>query len=335
MRPKWLLTMPSGRLMIEESISGLSLENIDSILVIALKHHLDSHISSKQISDLLSQQTSKPVEVLALTEKTSSQAHTVAFALKKCFVSDEPFFVKDVDNFFALTPAPEDSIAYIDLNNVATIHAKSKSYIAFDALKNIYQIIEKNVISSFFCCGGYSFASSDVFLSSWASLEDVDGEVYISHVIYDLIHKNHNFLAREAEQYIDWGTLLEYNRFKDLTVTIFADFDGVLVKNSSKFASTPWAYEPITSNLISLKKILLRSPCSQLIITTSRPHSQINAILGFLSEYGLRPVRIIADLPHSKRILINDFSPTNHYPSALSISLPRDSSSLECYLDSF
>ena len=38
-RPKWLLTMPNGLLMIEKSLSGLDLENIEEIIIIMLKDH--------------------------------------------------------------------------------------------------------------------------------------------------------------------------------------------------------------------------------------------------------------------------------------------------------
>jgi hypothetical protein len=37
------------------------------------------------------------------------------------------------------------------------------------------------------------------------------------------------------------------------------------------------------------------------------------------------------DLPHAKRILINDFAPTNPYPTAVAINLERNSSNLQNY----
>ena len=34
---------------------------------------------------------------------------------------------------------------------------------------------------------------------------------------------------------------------------------------------------------------------------------------------------IITDLPHSKRLLVNDFANTNPYPTAISLNTERDS----------
>jgi hypothetical protein len=39
-------------------------------------------------------------------------------------------------------------------------------------------------------------------------------------------------------------------------------------------------------------------------------------------------VDIITELPHGKRILINDFSNTNPYPSATAVNVVRDSKEL-------
>ena len=48
MRPKWLLTMPNGKLMIEQSISKLNCNKFDKIYVIALKEHLDKYVIKKK-----------------------------------------------------------------------------------------------------------------------------------------------------------------------------------------------------------------------------------------------------------------------------------------------
>ena len=39
MRPKWLLTMPNGKLMIEQSVSKINCKIFDKIYIIALKDH--------------------------------------------------------------------------------------------------------------------------------------------------------------------------------------------------------------------------------------------------------------------------------------------------------
>ena len=60
--------------------------------------------------------------------------------------------------------------------------------------------------------------------------------------------------------------------------------------------------------------------------------SQSSKINEFLAEYDLCPSHIVTDLPHAQRILVNDFSKTNQYPSARSVSIPRDNPCLGDYL---
>ena len=43
--------------------------------------------------------------------------------------------------------------------------------------------------------------------------------------------------------------------------------------------------------------------------------------------------KLIMDLPHSKRILINDYSGSNSYPTSESINIKRDDESLEYFLN--
>ena len=50
LRPKWLLTLPDGQLMIEKSLSGISKKNIDEIVIIMLEDHL-KFISIVQLND--------------------------------------------------------------------------------------------------------------------------------------------------------------------------------------------------------------------------------------------------------------------------------------------
>ena len=42
--------------------------------------------------------------------------------------------------------------------------------------------------------------------------------------------------------------------------------------------------------------------------------------------------KLIMDLPHSKRILINDFSSSNSYPTSEAINIKRDENKLNEYL---
>ena len=63
MRPKWLLTMPNGKLMIEQSISKIDCSKFDKIYVIALKEHLDKYVIKKKLIANLKKNISNKVEL--------------------------------------------------------------------------------------------------------------------------------------------------------------------------------------------------------------------------------------------------------------------------------
>ena len=77
MRPKWLLTMPNGKLMIEQSISKLNCDKFDKIYVIALKEHLDKYVIKKKLLASLKKNISKKIEIFSLDKNTTCQAETI------------------------------------------------------------------------------------------------------------------------------------------------------------------------------------------------------------------------------------------------------------------
>ena len=115
------------------------------------------------------------------------------------------------------------------------------------------------------------------------------------------------FKADRAKKFEDYGTQKEYFSFIKEVSTIFSDFDGVLVENSSKFALKPWSYIPNEANLKHLASFLEASPNSVLVITTSRPDTEKDNIERFLKSFNIKCHSIVTNLPHAKRMLINDF----------------------------
>ena len=53
--------------------------------------------------------------------------------------------------------------------------------------------------------------------------------------------------------------------------------------------------------------------------------SAVDAFKEFLDARDIRYKQIVTDCFHSQRIIINDFAPTNPYPSCQAISIPRNS----------
>ena len=78
----------------------------------------------------------------------------------------------------------------------------------------------------------------------------------------------------------------------------------------------------IESNCAILRERQLEG--AQIIITTSRPEEYRRVIEKLLDKVGLRPFAILMGLNHAPRFLINDFAPSNPYPTAMGISIPRN-----------
>ena len=166
LRPKWLITLPNGQLMIERSLSGLRLDNIDEIVIIMLSEH-KKYIKPIQIKDLVSDIVSLEINVniFELNKTTISQPETIASYLKESN-EDYSFFVKDCDNYFEFTPEPDNIVSFVELSSLDLVAASAKSYIRFNKFNEIELIAEKSVISDKFCCGGYGFKSSKDFFHS-------------------------------------------------------------------------------------------------------------------------------------------------------------------------
>jgi MobA-like NTP transferase domain len=330
MRPKWLLTMPDGKLMIEKAVECLEMTDYDRVVLVCLKEHLDSYLTQQSLDAVLAGIGHPNVDICVLDEPTSSQSETVALALVRANVSGS-FFVKDCDNMFHVRWGGGNEVAVLDLNSVGLIDAKNKSYVSVDGLGNISNIVEKQVISNYFCCGGYGFKSSTEFLSHFQSIK-IKQEIYISHVIYSMLMSKDNFQISRADRYVDWGTLREYRHYNRSFMTLFCDVDGVLLYNGSKFGKKGWATEPISDNLEAIAR-MQKSGLLYLIITTSRPESEIEYLSKRLAEFQIIPNRYIMGLPHARRILVNDYSATNPYPTAISVNIERDGKTLSSILE--
>jgi len=330
MRPKWLLTMPDGKLMIEKAVEKVDCSVFDRIVIVCLQEHLDIYVEKQLLISSFEKATGYVPDIVALDAPTASQSETIYEAINQGNI-DGAFFIKDCDNIFACQPEPKNIVSAIDLNEIDLVDAKNKSYVEVDSLGVISNIVEKKVISNYFCCGGYGFESSEKFSKTYESIHSVD-EVYISHIIYKMLLENEEFVVSHASHYMDWGTLREYRHYCKRYLTVFCDVDGVLLKNGSKFSKSGWETPTLAKNLNKLKQ-LQDQGLLYLVLTSSRPENMIEYTVNLLAENGLSVDRCVFGLPHSKRYLINDYSPTNPYPSAVSINIERDAEVLDMMLE--
>lgn len=332
MRPKWLLTMPSGLLMVEQAVNGLNLKAFERIILICLQEHIDKYVDIKNLRKSLSENIRHDVEIIVLSEPTASPAETVVRGCDHAKV-EGPIFIKDCDNNFDCEGTDGNKICTLNLNETNLIDASNKSYIEKGARNEITNIVEKRVVSDTFCVGGYGFEAYTKFREHFTKIQEVStSEVYISDVIFRMMSTGEKFTEQKVCNYTDWGTLREYRHFCRQKMTIFCDLDGVLFMNGSKFGKNGWDYRPIHKNISHLRD-LSDQGCLFLIVTTSRPYAERQNIFENLKKLGVEPVEVICGLPHQKRILINDFSITNPYPSAIAVNLERDAEALATQLE--
>lgn len=330
MRPKWMLTLPkSGDLMCVESIKGLNLDFFDKIYFTFLKEHEEKYKISEGLKRCLKKNNlESKSKIVILNEETRSQSETVFKTIELEKISGF-IFIKDSDGYFdQKIDSTENQVSFYDLNKTGEIFACNKSYIQKEKNNIITNIVEKKVISSNYCVGGYGFKSVEDFISFYNSTIKYSGECYISSLIFEGILQGNIFLANEVDQFIDWGTLNDWNKFCSKFSTLFVDLDGTLLTNTSELIP-PFIGEgkPLKKNIDTLKEMYKNGFC-QIIITTARSEEFKQFTIEELKKHEIPYDHILMGLHHSKRYLINDYSETNPFPSAIALNLERNSENL-------
>ena len=333
MRPKWMLTHPmTNRFMVTESILGLNLDFFDNIWFICLQEHEDKYQFMKGlVSELDEVGLRAKSNIVLLPEQTDSQSETVY-----TFLSGQELegfvFIKDSDGFYRCDVEERNQVAYFDLNDMDDINARTKSYIELDVNNVITNIVEKKVVSSTFSSGGYGFADAKEFCKTFEKLQDMDGECYISHIIFEMMLSGSTFYGTKTTDFKDWGTLDAWNKYKSQYKCLFVDIDGTLVTNSSiHFPPYVGSGDPLEDN-IELLDDLHQQGKVKIILTTSRPERLRQLTLMELQTKGIPYDELIMGLPHCQRVVINDFARSNPYPSCSAINIPRNENNLTEFL---
>ena len=333
MRPKWMLTHPmTNRFMVTESILGLNLDFFDNIWFICLQEHEDKYQFMKGlVSELDEVGLRSKSNIVLLPEQTDSQSETVYTFLSGQEL-DGFVFIKDSDGFYRCDVEERNQVAYFDLNDMDDINARTKSYVDLDVNNVVTNIVEKKVISSTFSSGGYGFADAKEFCKTFEKLQDMDGECYISHIIFEMMLSGSTFYGTKTTDFKDWGTLDAWNKYKSQYKCLFVDIDGTLITNSSHhFPPYVGSGKPIENN-IDLLADLHEQGKAKIILTTSRPENLRKITIMELQTKGIPYDELIMGLPHCQRIIINDFARSNPYPSCSAINIPRNENNLTEFL---
>lgn len=325
MRPKYTLTDYSGKMMFEKSISPYVGKY--PITMGILKEHEDAY----QFSRYVEQEYKDKVKIVILDKRTSGPADTVYQIIKKSEIDlSSEILIKDCDSFFDHEYQEGNYICISSLKDHEILkRISSKSFVVSNDQGIITSIIEKQVVSDKFCVGGYKFESAQLFVKTFEKLKNIDfKEIFVSHIIEECLDKKHIFKESNVSNYIDVGTSDEWFEYNDKAV-IFCDIDGTLVKAQPRHA---YAEDPIPLEK-NIKRLLeFQENGSLIVFTTARPESLEGNIKQMLSNLGFKNFKLVAGLPNTKRILINDFNDANPFPRAIAINIRRDSDVLNDYL---
>jgi len=322
LRPKYLLTDYSGKLMLERALENFKTHKIN---VAILKQHDEEYGVVKKLRECFGSN----IKIAIIDEPTSGPADTVYQTIEKLNIDkNESILIKDCDGFYNTQTKFGNVIYVAKLSKHPKIRtASAKSYTITNEQNIVCSVIEKQIVSDNFCVGGYQFRTAESFMISFEILrQSITKEIFVSNIIDYLISKDFIFFESEVENFIDVGTADDWFDFNNKP-TYFCDIDGTIIK--SKF-DTYDNYEIIEKNVEILKNELRRG--CKIIFCTSRnkKHMQITRMM--LDNLGFNDYELIMQIHHTKRILINDYAKSNPYPSAVAINLARDSNSLEDFI---
>lgn len=333
LRPKWMLSAPTGELMLEKSLSSVPDWRERRIVVGALREHL----VDQKGETALRRAFGDAIEIVSFDDQTSGPAETVEKILTRANVT-EPFFVKDCDSWFVSSESVfGDCVCYVDLAQSRDVsNVAAKSFVHLNEHNIVTTIVEKIVSSTYISVGGYGFRDAQTYLAAYEALigSGHPGEPFISHVILEAMHQGSVFKGIGVDSYVDVGTLPAWNRFRAKQAAYFVDVDGVVLKNAGQYLPPFWdgPDEALPNNVAALKK--LAAGGAQLIFVTARPESYRQKTESKLAELGLTWHAFIFGINHASRTLINDYAPSNPYPSASALNLIRNDDALNKLISS-
>jgi 2-C-methyl-D-erythritol 4-phosphate cytidylyltransferase len=333
MRPKWMLTHPDGNMMIEKVLKEFEYESYKNTYVIILREHCD-----KFEADLVLEQAfGSSVSVIILEQETSSCPETVLRAIEVADLKGR-IIIKDTDCLVTTESIINNNfVVGMKIDERSTVKKiQNKSFIVKNDDNLIQDIVEKSIVSDNICLGVYCL-TAEQFIESYNEIINSgmlfnNRELYISHIIsHLLINKKVAFQFVDAKNYVDWGTLKEWQEERSKFNTYIFDIDGVMLINYGKYGSKNWSntLEPIKENFDLVKE--LSDQGHEIIFMTSRTKEYLEFFKAFLKENNIQYKTIISGCNHGRRIIVNDFASTNPYPSCSSISIERNGN-LKTYL---
>lgn len=202
-KPKYLLFDANGELMLAAAVRPFRNRFPITVGILA------EHDQTFAVSELLASQLPE-ARVVVLPERTRGPADTVYQIVKRAGIQGE-FFVKDCDSFFDYEYQPGNVICTSDIAEHEVVRKlAAKSFVVSNEQGLVLDIVEKQVVSNLFCVGGYQIGDSSLYKETFLRLQSITSEIFVSHVIQELIRSGEIFLKQNVKNWVDVGTIDEW-----------------------------------------------------------------------------------------------------------------------------
>lgn len=287
-RPKWMLTHPDGRLMIEHALDGFD----GKIYAAVRQEHRERFDAWKVLYKAFGDRIN-----LCSPDNEGCRTHseTVKTIIEVYDLHDKPIIVRDCDNKVSYQkPAGDD---YLVVSRRRGSQDNNKGYVGLVT----------------FSVGVYAFSKGWRFLDAYK----------FGKTLPEIINHKKNCKLITADDYVDWGTQKDWDEEVAKYKTYFIDLDGVVFKNASKYFKPYWEdSEPLMDNVEWIRKLPKESTIIYVSAREDTPALH-NYTSGLLNGLGI-PGKLVLGLPHSQRIIINDKSPNATYDSCKAINIERN-----------
>ncbi len=209
--PKYLLRDGKGVLMLARAIEPLYRYRIVAGL-------LQQHIDEFQALDVLKEEFGNRLMYAVIPTVTRGPADTVYQIMQQVSLSGA-CLVKDCDSYFEHQVWSGN---YVCTTTVAEhnvlLELGSKSFVVTNDQQVITDIIEKQVVSDKFCVGGYKFESTAEYMAAFEKISayPAQRELFVSHVIQQMLLEGHIFVNNNVVGYQDVGTLHDWRAYNNV-----------------------------------------------------------------------------------------------------------------------
>lgn len=324
-KPKYLHYAYDHKMMLVKAVEKYIGKH--NITVVILQEHVDKYNAMDFVKNELPN-----ARIIVLDKPTKGPAETVYMALKEIGNHNFDFLVKDCDSFFTHDVPSHNFVCVSRIDVHKTLrNLSAKSFVKYNNQNIITDIIEKKVVSDSFCVGAYKFNSSKKYRENFEKIDNTNSEIFVSHIISQLLDQEEVFIRQEVTDYYDVGTADDWHEYNNKPV-IFCDIDGTIIKAQGRYGKYTFNDPPIVleNNVRTIKKY--QENGSMIIFTTSRPKDSEEQTKSMLKDLGFTDFQLITGLHNSSRILINDYNAANPFPRAIAVNLVRDFDNLKDYL---